>query len=225
MFRKASKLPNVSLPKEFWKCLDQPLRGLLLRAKQLLEYTGIVICGICLILVYLWMKLMPAKMLYRILKLQLSHDIWWEEWDLHEGMSWVTPCMEFEDRGPGKIRYILNHRTKRAYMVVDVNQLLRIVRSGDIDSESLRALPEELKKRIEKHESKYMFGVFHYRNGVAEVTWQVSPDGKTHYLDKYGNGRTTGETKIFLSGAIDTRCRVVKKLRLGPDPDLGMDSD
>ncbi len=44
--------------------------------------------------------------------------------------------------------------------------------------------------------------------------WQISPNGKYHYLDKYYGGKTTDEKDIRLYGVIDSNCRVVEKLRI-----------
>lgn len=51
-------------------------------------------------------------------------------------------------------------------------------------------------------------------NGLAKIVWQISPDGRFHYLDKYYGGKTTDEKNIWLQGVIDTNCRFVKKLQI-----------
>lgn len=51
-----------------------------------------------------------------------------------------------------------------------------------------------------------------YKNGVAEVEWQLNPDGM-YYRDEDGFGMTDDE-EIKLYGAIDRKGKVVKKFTL-----------
>ena len=51
-----------------------------------------------------------------------------------------------------------------------------------------------------------------YKNGVAEVEWQLNPDGM-YYRDDDGFGMTDDE-EINLYGAIDRKGKVVKKFTL-----------
>ena len=51
-------------------------------------------------------------------------------------------------------------------------------------------------------------------NEFTNIVWQISPDGRYHYLDKYYGGKITDEKEIWLEGKIDTDCRFVEKLQI-----------
>ena len=50
-----------------------------------------------------------------------------------------------------------------------------------------------------------------FRNGVAEVSWQLNPDGR-YYMDDDGFGMTNDE-EITIYGFIDQNANVVVKFR------------
>jgi hypothetical protein len=76
-------------------------------------------------------------------------------------------------------------------------------------------LPKEVQKRVHRRECKYTFGIIgEYKNGVTTLVWQISPDGRFHYLDKYYGGITTDEKDIWLEGKIDMNCMFVEKLQI-----------
>ena len=54
--------------------------------------------------------------------------------------------------------------------------------------------------------------IYEYKDGVAEVRWQLNPDGM-YYRDEDGFGMTDDE-EINLYGAIDRKGKVVKKFTL-----------
>lgn len=206
LFRKASRLPNVSLPEDFWNELRKPWPGSLCKeASESLVSTIKHLYGAVL---HRWMRLLPSRSLYRVL---MGCASWNKELDLNEGFAWTKRFMCFYPKSTWT-RYLLNHKTIRAYMVVDDNRKITIVHPKDIDWDSVSVLPNKVQKLIRKRMAIYDFCIYDYNDGVAKVMWQVSPDGSWYYQDKYGNGPITDEKDIRLYGHIDTQCRFVEKL-------------
>lgn len=214
LFAKASKLPNVSLPQDFWDQLNKSCREKCIERVKA-HHTFFTDRAKCAIkeLLYRSIGRLPAKILYRILAADSARNyLCYHEIDLKEGMSLICPI--FSLLKPEE-EYILNHNTKHAYMLRNHSGKFQI-RTEDIDWSSAGRLSEGVLNRIRNKEAKYRSsGVCgEYRNGVADIMWQVSPNGKTYYLDKYGVGPRTDEKEIMLYGFIDTRCRFVVKLRV-----------
>lgn len=120
MFRKASKLPNVSLSRDFWIELD---KGRIAEIKQKLA----VKCDAFLDVVskffgelrFMKLKVMSPSQLYRELINRDCHTI-----SLSEQMEWA----EFYDAdltASWNARYLINHSTKCAYMVLDNKKRVR----------------------------------------------------------------------------------------------------
>ena len=210
MFRKASKLSNVSLPEDFWIELD---KGRIAEIKQKLA----VKCDALLDMVseffgelrFMRLKMMPPSRLYRELISRDCHTI-----SLSEQMEWA----EFYDAaitGSWNARYLINQSAKCAYMVLDNKKKVRWIENRDIDWLGFQDLPKEVQKRVHHRECKYTFGTTsEYKNGVITLVWQISPDGRYYYLDKWYGGKTTDEKEIWLQGVIDTNCRFVEKLQI-----------
>ncbi|MBP3566429.1 MAG: hypothetical protein J6J76_02615 [Paraprevotella sp.] len=210
MFRKASKLTNVSLPQEFWIELD---KGYIAEVKQKLA----VVCDALLDVVseffgelrFMRLKMMSPNRLYREL---ISRDC--NTISLSEQMEWA----DFYDAaitGSWRAEYLINHSTKCAYMVLDNKKRVRWVKDIDIDWNGFQELPKDVQKRVCRRECKYTFGTIgEYKDGVTKIIWQISPDGRYYYLDKYYGGKTTNEKNIWLQGVIDTHCRFVEKLQI-----------
>lgn len=193
MFRKASKLPNVSLPQEFWDELDKGrLAEIEMKLKTHLELWLVKVQGVFGKLRFLRIKLMSPRTLYK----ELAH----RECDLtslSEQMEWGR----FFDEGIAgswKARYLINHATKCAYMVLDNKSKVCSVRNGDIDWESIAGLPKEVLQRVKRRKAVYSFEIYEYHDGVAKVVWQISPH----------------EKDIRLCGVIDSGYRFVEKWRL-----------
>ena len=53
-----------------------------------------------------------------------------------------------------------------------------------------------------------------YEDGFTKIAWQISPDGRFYYLDKYYGGITSDEKDIWLEGKIDMNCMFVEKLQI-----------
>ena len=179
MFRKASKLPNVSLPRDFWIELD---KGRIAEVKQKLA----VKCDAFLDVMskffgelrFMRLRTMSPNRLYRELIGRDCHTI-----PLSEQMEWA----DFYDAaitGSWNARYLINHSTKCAYMVLDNKKRVRWIKDRDIDWNGFQDLPKEVQNRVRNRECKYTFGTIgEYENGSTKIVWQISPYGRFHYLD------------------------------------------
>ena len=223
MFRKASKLPNVSLPEEFWKALSGAGKE---RREAVADEISSIVDSVKEIfsfmikspkgsLLYRKMRSMSPEKLYRfwVDNKSDSRRISWTEWPIGKNILWVYPNIEYFLYS-SYLQLLINCNTQRAYIVVNSKRQLPLVKPEDIDWQSVEGLPADVIERIKGRRAEYEFNVFRYKDGKAEVMWQVSPDGSYHYLNRYGNGKTTDEKDIRLWGVIDTECRVVEKFHL-----------
>ena len=105
--------------------------------------------------------------------------------------------------------YLLDNEAKCAYEFMSIDEVLQIVTDEDIDWDSLKGLPQDAFERAKAHSFHFPGHVYQYKNGVAEVEWQLNPDGM-YYRDEDGFGMTDDE-EINLYGAIDRKGKVVKK--------------
>ena len=145
--------------------------------------------------------------LYQLLNTDKYRDNLYETMDLGEGMAVIKETMW----GWWKPRYLLNHNTKRAYEFIDGNQCLLTVTENDIDWESLENLPEDAIGRARAHSFHFPSFIRGFKNGVAEVSWQLNPDGR-YYMDDDGFGMTDDE-EIEIYGFIDQNAKVVVKFK------------
>lgn len=127
--------------------------------------------------------------------------------DLGEGMGVIGETM----CGWWKHRYLINHNTKCAYEFMDKHQRLCTVTEDDIDWESLKALPKKAQERARALSFHFPSFILGFKNGVAEVSWQLNPDGQ-YYRDEDGYGMTDDE-EIEIYGFIDQNAKVVVKFR------------
>lgn len=148
-----------------------------------------------------------AQKLYMELNTEKYRHRPYEVNELDEGMAVINESMW----GWWKPRYLLNHNTKCAYEFMDGNQRLLTVREDDIDWDSLADLPEDAVGRARALSFHFPSFIRHFENGVAEVSWQLNPDGR-YYMDEDGYGMTDDE-EITIYGFIDQNAKVVVKFR------------
>lgn len=110
-----------------------------------------------------------------------------------------------------KPRFLLNHNTKCAYEFMDSSETLLTVTHADIAWETLDRLPNmaiECAKRLSFHFPSF---IHPFKNGVAEVSWQLNPDGR-YFMDDDGFGMTDDE-EIKIYGLIDKTGKVIAKFQ------------
>ena len=154
-------------------------------------------------------KDMPEdEKLYEKLSSSVYKDRPYKQRDLGEGMTLVNQVIgEY-----WKPRYLMDNEAKCAYEFMSGSELLQIVSDEDIDWDSLKGIPQNALDRAKAHSFHFPGHIYQYKKGVAEVEWQLNPDGM-YYCDEDGFGMTDDE-EINLYGAIDRKGKVVKKFTL-----------
>lgn len=131
--------------------------------------------------------------------------------DLDEGMAVVSEViMQY-----WKPRYLLDHDRHRAYEFMSRDECLQTVRQEDIAWEKLAALPSGAISLAKERSAHYPTLIGHFKNGVAEVSWELNPDGY-YFMDEDGFGMTDDE-EITVYGFIDRTASVVVKFQLVSD--------
>lgn len=148
------------------------------------------------------------KKLYRELCLSQYQGLPLVQNDLGEDMALVTQVIGRY----WKPRYLMDKEARCAYEFMSIDEVLQIVTDEDIDWDSMKGLPQDAFDRAKAHSFHFPGHVYQYKNGVAEVEWQLNPDGM-YYRDEDGFGMTDDE-EINLYGSIDKKGKVVKKFTL-----------
>lgn len=148
------------------------------------------------------------KKLYRELCLSQYQGLPLVQNDLGEDMALVTQVIGRY----WKPRYLMDKEARCAYEFMSIDEVLLIVTDEDIDWDSLKGLPQDAFERAKAHSFHFPGHVYQYKNGVAEVEWQLNPDSM-YYRDEDGFGMTDDE-EINLYGSIDKKGKVVKKFTL-----------
>lgn len=118
-----------------------------------------------------------------------------------------------------KPRFLMDHKTKCAYEFMDESETLCTVTQDDIDWESLKGIPEKSIERARRLDFHYPSFVRMFKNGVAEVSWQLNPDGM-YFMDEDGYGMTDDD-EVEIYGFIDLKGKVVVKFKhINQDWDL-----
>ena len=146
--------------------------------------------------------------LYRELCLSQYQGLPLVQNDLGEDMALVTQVIGRY----WKPRYLMDKEARCAYEFMSIDEVLQIVTDEDIDWDSMKGLPQDAFDRAKAHSFHFPGHVYQYKNGVAEVRWQLNPDGM-YYRDEDGFGMTDDE-EVNLYGAIDRKGKVVEKFTL-----------
>lgn len=125
--------------------------------------------------------------------------------DRSEGMTLVEETIW----GWWKPRFLLDHNDKEAYVFLDTYQNFANFSEEDVDLNSIKEVPDEAYERALIGNAQFPTFVGQFKGGIAEVAWQINPDGR-YYMDDDGFGMTS-DREITLHGAIDRKGRVVKK--------------
>ncbi len=83
--------------------------------------------------------------------------------------------------------------------------------TDDVDWASIEQLPKKAKMQAREMSAEFPTFIGKFRNGVAEVSWQLNPDGR-YYMDEDGFGMTSdGEIAVY--GFIDSETNVLVKFQ------------
>ena len=148
-----------------------------------------------------------AEWLYEMLGTEKYKTASYKTYDLDEGMTVLCESMEEW----WKVRYLLNHNTKRAYEFMNSRRELVAVTENDIDWESLEDLPKEAQDCAKMLSAQFPTFIHKFGNGVAVIRWQLNPDGR-YYMDDGGFGMTNDE-EIEIYGFIDQNAKIVVKFK------------
>ena len=149
--------------------------------------------------------------MYKLLSDEKYQNSPYETRDLGEDMAIVKQTIF----GWWKPRFLMDHRTQCAYEFLDAGEVLVTVRDEDIDWKSLDNLPGNLIQRVQDRDGHFPTLVYGFHDGIAEVQWQINPDGR-YYMDDDGFGMTDDE-EISLWGKIDRAGNVVEKFKYNKD--------
>ncbi len=133
---------------------------------------------------------------------------------LGEGMEIVNQVIW----GWWKPRFLLNHNLKTAYEWMWPNEQLAIVEAKDIDWESMKELPEDAIVTLKTYSFKFPSFIRHFKNGIAEVQWQLIPDGR-YWMDDDGFGMTS-DNELNIYGFIDQMANVISRFRYYTDKEI-----
>lgn len=147
------------------------------------------------------------KKLYLLLNTERYQSGLYKTEDLGEGMAIIYQVIW----GWWKPRFVLNHNAKTAFEFMDSNERLVTVTTDDIDFDSLKDLPEDVVEVAQCLSIHFPSFIRWFHNGVAQVDWQLNPDGR-YYQDDDGYGMTDDE-EIEIYGFIDTNGNVLVKFR------------
>lgn len=146
--------------------------------------------------------------LYDKLIQETSSDDEWRKEELGEDMSLLSEVI----LSYWKPRFILNEKTKCAYTFMYANEVLPTVTEDDIDWNSLEGIDKKALERAKTRSFHFPSAIYQYKNGVAQVRWQLNPDGM-YFMDGDGYGMTCDE-EINIYGFIDKKGKVLVKFRL-----------
>ena len=127
--------------------------------------------------------------------------------ELGEGMSVIEQVIW----GWWKQRYLIDNKNCRAYEIMDGNMDFVNFTTNDIDWDSIKQLPERAKMRAQEMSAQFPTFIRGFHKGVAEVSWQLNPDGR-YYMDEDGFGMTSDE-EITVYGFIDSEMNVLVKFQ------------
>ena len=106
--------------------------------------------------------------LYELLQTDTYKTDVYKTSDLGEGMAVL-----YKNYKPW---FVLNHNKKTAFEFMDNSKTLVTVTEDDVDWESLKKLPENAVYVAQCLSFHYPSFIRAFKNGVAEVEWQLNPD-------------------------------------------------
>ena len=130
---------------------------------------------------------------------------------LGEGMILVEELMG----SYWKPRYLIDIETETACEFMDSDYCLLTVTADNIAWETIDELPEKVKERVRALNAYFPTIIRGYHDDVAEVKWQINPDGR-YYMDSDGYGETD-DKEVALYSYIDRKGKPLIKFRMVKD--------
>ena len=127
--------------------------------------------------------------------------------DLGEDMELINVSLY----GYWKPRYLVDKRKNKRIEFMSVDECFCTVTQDDIDWNSLASLEDYCISRAKSLNIHFPTIVSSFHNGVAEVRWQLNPDGM-YYMDEDGFGMSDDE-EVEIYGFIDREGKVVSRFR------------
>ena len=150
--------------------------------------------------------------LYIVLQKMNFNEGNYKTYELGEGMEVIDQSV----CGWWKHRFLINRNDCRAYEVMNGDMDFVNFTTEDIDWNGIAELQEKAKARAEHLSAHFPTFIGHFNNGVAEVSWQINPDGR-YYMDDSGYGMSDDE-ELTLYGFIDKEMNVLVKFQyIGKD--------
>lgn len=154
---------------------------------------------------------MKPTELYRELKFDFYGMRPYQKEDLGEEMTLVNKL----NNSYWKPRYLIDHKAGMAYEFMDDKCRLLTVTADDIAWETLDGLSELQKEHARNLDGYFPTLIYSYQEGVAEVKWEINPDG-CYFMDEDGFGGTD-DVEVALYGFIDRKGRPLTKFRIIQD--------
>lgn len=107
--------------------------------------------------------------------------------------------------------YLIDERNKGAEVFMNEAATLARVSVDDIDWESLNGLQQDAIERAKALDAVFPTFIHKYKKGVAEVSWQINPDGR-YYMDEDGFGMTN-DKEITIYSFVDRSGSPLVKFR------------
>lgn len=151
------------------------------------------------------------RKLYETLRSGVYSRYPYRETDLGCGMKLVSQviCRYW------KPRYLVDNEACQACEFMDAGETLMTVGSQDIAWETLEGQPGHVIERARELSAHFPTQIGRYVCGVAQVSWQLNPDGM-YYMDDDGFGMTDDD-EVTVYGYIDKSGRVVERFRMVSD--------
>lgn len=146
-----------------------------------------------------------AAILYKELQSAKYSTYPCETKELGEDMAIVNEVID----GYWKPRFLIDNTAKTAVEFMNNMQMLVTVTTEDIDWDSLKHLNEDVLARAQRLDFGFPSFIHEFEHGVAEVSWQLNPDGM-YYMDEDGYGMTN-DREITIYGFIDRQGNVLVK--------------
>ena len=111
-----------------------------------------------------------------------------------------------------KPRYLIDNEAETACEFMDSDYCLLTVTADNIAWETIDELPEKVKERARTLNAYFPTIIRGYHDNVAEVKWQINPDGR-YYMDSDGYGETD-DKEVALFSYIDRQGKPLVKFRM-----------